>query len=125
MGRKKTGPQFEVHNQRALGVTREPGHKSQGTQENAALMTWSMRMTKMLLPKVTEKNSRSKGYGGSTLFEDLTSSHCNSSSSGHLLTVRNLVAEMNNTKGIQNSSIKADTWNQDLLAKHIPHLKQA
>jgi len=82
-------------------------------------------MTKMLLPKVTEKNSRSKGYGGSTLFEDLTSSHCNSSSSGHLLTVRNLVAEMNNTKGIQNSSIKADTWNQDLLAKHIPHLKQA
>lgn len=107
-GGGKTGPQFEVHNQRALGVTREPGHKSQGTQENVALMTWSTWMIRMLLPKMTEKNSRPKGYGGSTLVEDLTSSHCNSSPSRYLLTVRNLVAEMNNTKGIQNSSIKAD-----------------
>lgn len=88
-------------------------------------MTWSTRKVNMLLLKVTEKNSRPKGYGGSTLFEDPTSSHCNSSSSRHLLTVRNLAAEMNNTKGIHNSSIKADTWNQDLLAKHIPYLKQA
>ena len=41
------------------------------------------------------------------------------------LNSQKLVAEMNNTKGIQNNFIKADTWNQDLLAKHIPHLKQA
>lgn len=77
---EKVGSQFEVYNLRALDVTwRMPGHRIQGTQENAAPMSQPVhRMRKVLPPREELRKAQGSGNieGPSHLTQ--TSSPCTS-----------------------------------------------